>query len=184
MKSAALSQLLLLCLDLQPVFLTAVTDGATVQRRCAFALEAAAGLGVNVVFTEQVPQKLGGTSPELLALAPRAAVFAKNTFSALADAAVRADLKQRGVEHVLLCGLETPVCVYQTALDALAADLQVTLLSDAVGARRTDDARVCVETLVRAGVHVLPAETVFYALLHDAAHPFFKTYTQLVKRHA
>jgi hypothetical protein len=66
-------------------------------------------------------------------------------------------------------------------LDALAAGLQVTLLSDCVAARRPDDARVCMEALVRAGVHVLPSETIFYSLLHDVSNPFFKTYTQLVK---
>lgn len=173
--------LLLLCLDLQPVFIRAIADSAIVQRRCAFAIQAATGLGLPVLFTEQVPQKLGGTAPELLALAPSASVHAKDTFSALADDNIRA--KTRDVEHLLLCGLETPVCVYQTALAALGAGLQVTLLSDAIGARRPDDARVCLDALVRAGVHVLPSESVFYALLHGVQHPFFKAYTQLVKSH-
>lgn len=175
---------LLLCLDLQPLFLRAISEGNRVLRRCEFAVAAAHGLGLPVAFTEQVPQKLGGTAPALLALAPGANAFSKETFSALADEGIRdALLRDRGVEHVLLCGIETPVCVYQTAIDALAAGMQVTLLSDCVGARRENDAAVCLDALVRAGAHVLPAETVFYALLHDASHPFFKTYTQLVKTH-
>lgn len=182
------SNLLLLCLDLQPIFLKAMANPDTVQRRSAFAIHAATGLGIDVLFTEQVPQKLGGTAPELLALAApsatRPVAFPKTSFSAFADPSIRDTIVSRPTEHLLLCGIETPVCVYQTALDALAAGLQVTLLSDAVSARRTDDARVCLEALARAGVHVLPSETVFYALLHDVAHPFFKTYTQLVKAHA
>lgn len=174
----------LLCLDLQPVFLRAIAAGAAVQRRCAFAVAAAGGLGLPVVFTEQAPQKLGGTAPELPPLAPGAAVFGKGTFSALADEGIRrALLHDRGVEHLIICGLETPVCVYQTAIDALAENLAVTILSDAVGARRADDAAACLAALARAGAHVLPSETVFYALLRDTAHPFFKTYTQLVKSH-
>ncbi len=176
---------LLLCIDMQPVFVRAVAEGARVQRRCEFAIAAAGGLGLPVAFTEQVPQKLGGTAPELLSLAPVASVFGKNTFSALADDGIRdALIRDRQVEHLLLCGIETPVCVYQTALGALAADLEVTLFSDCVGARRTDDAQVCLGALARAGVHVLPSESVFYALLHDVKHPFFKAYTQLVKSHA
>ena len=179
------SDLLLLCIDMQPKFVAAISDGANVQRRCGFALAAAHGLALPVAFTEQVPQKLGGTAPALLALAPGAAVWAKETFSALADAAIRdAVLRTRGARHLLLCGIETPVCVYQTAVAALAEGLQVTVLSDAVGARRPDDARACLDALARAGAHVLPAETVFYAMLHDVKHPFFKTYTQLVKSHA
>jgi hypothetical protein len=62
--------------------------------------------------------------------------------------------------------------------------MHVTILSDAVGARRPEDAQVCLDALVRAGAHVLPSETVFYALLHDVGHPFFKAYTKLVKEHA
>ncbi|HVU36023.1 MAG TPA: isochorismatase family protein [Opitutaceae bacterium] len=173
---------LLLCVDLQPVFLRVIADAERLQRRCAFAVAAAHGLGLPVLFTEQVPERLGVTQPELRALAPDARVLGKRTFSALADETIRqAIINETNTEHVLLCGIETSVCVYQTAIAALAAGLEVTILSDAVGARRTDDARICLEALARSGVHVLPAETVFYALLHDAAHPFFKAYTRLVK---
>jgi isochorismate hydrolase len=155
-----------------------------VQRRCSFAIQAGIGLGLQVAFTEQVPQKLGGTLPALLQLVPTPTVFSKTTFSALADSVVRESMISRGIEHVLLCGIETSVCVHQTALDALAAGMQVTLLSDCVAARRPDDARVCIEALVRAGVHVLPSETIFYSLLHDVKHPFFRPYTQLVKTYS
>jgi nicotinamidase-related amidase len=175
---------LLACIDVQPAFVAAMSDGARLLRRCAFALAAARGLGLRVAFTEQVPQKLGATAPALLALAPDAPVYAKHAFSALADDTIRdAWLTTGEVEHLLIIGIETPVCVYQTASAALAAGLQVTVLSDAIDARRPDDAAVCLEALRRAGAHVLPSETVFYALLQDARHPFFKAYTQLVKTH-
>jgi nicotinamidase-related amidase len=175
---------LLLCVDMQPKFVAAITDGAQVRNRCEFAIAASVGLGLPVAFTEQVPQKLGPTASELRQLAPNAPVWAKTTFSALADDAVRDALqRERAVRHILLCGIETPVCVYQTAIAAFAEGLQVTVLSDAVGARRPDDARTCLDALTRSGVHVLPSETVFYSLVHDVAHPFFRDYTRLVKQH-
>jgi nicotinamidase-related amidase len=175
---------LLLCVDMQPKFVAAVLDSLQVQRRCGFAIAAAVGIGVPVAFTEQVPQKLGPTIPELLELAPQASVWSKKTFSALADEGVRdALLRQRDVQHILLCGIETPVCIYQTAIAALADGLQVTVLSDAIGARRAEDARTCLSALARSGAHVLPSETVFYSLLRDVGHPFFRGYTQLVKLH-
>jgi len=183
-SSAPIDDAFLLCVDMQPVFVRAIADGARVQRRCEFAIAAAVGIGVPVGFSEQVPQKLGRTAPELLALAPQANAWPKNTFSALADEGIRdALLRQRAVRHLILCGIETPVCVYQTAIAALADDLHVTVLGDAVGARRTGDASACLDALARAGAHVLPAETVFYALLRDVSHPFFRAYTQLVKAH-
>ena len=177
--------MLLLCVDMQPVFVSAVANGELIRRRCEFAVAAAVGLGVPVGFTEQVPHKLGNTAVELLDLAPQAAVWSKNTFSALADESIRdALLRQRDVQHILLCGIETPICVYQTAIAAIAEGLQVTVLSDAVGARRESDAQACLAALARSGAHVLPAETVFYALLRDVSHPFFRGYTKLVKSHA
>ena len=176
---------LLLCVDMQPKFLAAIPGGASVQRRCEFAVAAAAGIGLPVAFTEQVPEKLGATAPSLLALAPQASVWAKTAFSALGDERIRDTLlQQHKFEHILLCGIETPVCIYQTSIAALAAGLQVTVLSDAIGARREDDAHSCLAALRHQGAHVLPAETVFYAMIQDVAHPYFRAYTQLVKLHA
>ncbi len=177
------SGVLLLCVDLQPTFIKAVADGDALAKRCAFAIEAATGLGIPVVFTEQMPVKLGGTDPKLLKLAPAAPVHAKNTFSVFADDGIRDALRSEDIEHIILCGLETSVCIYQTALGALEANTQVTVLTDAVGARRPADAAACLSSLARNGVHLLPSETIFYSLLHDAAHPFFKEFTKLVKKY-
>lgn len=176
---------LLLCIDLQPTFLDVMPDRGRLVNRCSFAIEAAQALGLPVAFTEQVPQKLGSTEPALLALASRPLQLAKTTFSALADHGIRDALLQgQHADHLLICGLETPVCIYQTAIDALRSDIPVTLLSDCLGARRPDDAAVAIDALQRAGVNVLPSETVFYSMMGDAAHPAFRSFTKLVKSHA
>ena len=182
--SAPPARPLLLVIDLQPALLNALADGARVLRRCVFAVEAARGLGLPILFTEQVPAKLGPTAPELLAQVEQPAVFAKDEFSALANDAVRTAVRASGATHLLLAGIETPVCVFQTARDALAAGLPATLLTDCVGGRRSEDAAAAQRHLARLGAELLPAETVFYALLQSARHPFFRAYTQLVKKYA
>ncbi len=174
---------LLLCVDLQPVFLHALPDGARVQRRTGFAIESARGLGLPVLFTEQMPDKLGRTEPELLARAAPAEAMGKDTFSAFSDDKICRRLQEIGADHLLLCGIETSVCIYQTALAALRSEYEVTILTDCVSARRADDARTAVAALDKAGCHLLPAETVFYAILHDARHPFFRAFTALVKKY-
>ncbi|MDI1337813.1 MAG: isochorismatase family protein [Lacunisphaera sp.] len=174
----------LLCIDLQPAFLAAIPEVQRVHWRCSFALEVARGLGLPVVFTEQVPAKLGHTAADLLALAEKPVVLGKDAFSAFGDKAIAAHFKASGAKHLLVCGIETPVCVYQTARDARQAGYHVTVLVDCVGARRADDATAVLAHLAQAGCSVLPAETVFYALLRDAQHPFFRAYTQLVKKYS
>ena len=181
---APLNGVLLLCVDLQPVFLKAVADGFATARRCSFAIEAATAFGIPVAFTEQMPQKLGATDPELLKLVKHPTVYPKSCFSVFADDGIRDSLRSFDLEHIILCGLETSICIYQTALGALDANVQVTVLTDAVTGRRPDDSRTCLEALSRAGVHLLPSESVFYALLHDAKHPAFKTFNKLVKAYA
>ena len=173
----------LLAIDLQDTLLGMLPPAAAseLRTRAGLAISSATALGIPVLFTEQVPAKLGPTAPALRKLAPDALVFAKHTFSALADKAVLAALRERDIEHILLLGIETPICVYQSALGALAAGFQVTVLSDAIGGRRSDDHAACLAALRHAGVHVLPVETVLYALLHDADHPSFRSIVGLVK---
>lgn len=183
MSQPAAPETFLLVVDMQPVFFPVLAGADVVVKRCALALESACGLGLGIGFTEQVPTKLGPTAPDLLAVAPGAAVWAKTAFSALGDAAVAKALRERGVRRLLLAGIETPVCIYQTAYDALHSGLEVTVLADAVTARRPDDARHALAELARRGAAVLPVETVFYQWLRDANHPFFRDYTKLVKQH-
>jgi len=175
---------LLLCIDMQSVFLAAIPESQRVHWRCSFALEAAKGFALPVVFTEQVPSKLGGTAADLLDLAEKPEALGKDAFSSFGNEKIVARLRAAGTKHLLLCGIETPVCVYQTARDALKAGYQVTVLSDCVGARRAGDAAaVLVHLAHQPGCTVLPAETVFYALLQNARHAFFRDYTALVKKY-
>jgi len=183
-SDSSTSGALLLCVDLQPIFLKEIGDADRIVKRTSFAIEAARTLDVAIAFTEQVPQKLGGTLPELLKLAPKKTPqFGKSTFSALADDGIREALRARKIEHLILCGIETPICVYQTAIDALAQEFQVTLLSDAIGGRRPEDDEPCLRALARAGAYVLPAETIFYAILGGAQHPSFKAFNNAVKKY-
>lgn len=178
-----LTRATLLVLDMQRPFVRAVAEGEQVARRALFAVRAARLFGLRVAFTEQVPAKMGGTLAALLeAGGEDAPVFAKTAFSALKAEGLRDWLNLGGTEHVLLAGVETPICLYQTATEALASDFDVTLLTDAAGARRSADVPPVLDTLRSAGVHCLPTETVFYSVLMDAAAAPFKDFTVLVKQ--
>ncbi len=184
-KSAdILDAVALLVVDMQSSFLDIIEGAAMVVERCGFAIEAARALGLRVLFTEQVPAKLGPTEPRLRALVPNARVFAKSTFSALQAEGLLEYLRRQGIYHLVVAGIEVPVCIYQTALHAVDSDLDVTVLSDCVTGRRLDDCLVTLEALTRAHCHLLPAEAVFYSMLGNAGHPLFPAFNALVKRYA
>jgi len=183
-SSEILDAVALLVVDMQDAFLNVMPDREAVLRRTALAIEAARAFGIKVIFTEQVPAKLGPTHADLLALAPDARVFAKNEFSALLAEGLHDYLRRINVYHLLLAGIETPICIYQTALHAQDNELDVTLLSDCTTGRRPDDCLVVLEALARAECHVLPAETVFYSMLGSSLNPRFAHFTRIVKRYA
>ena len=172
----------LLCIDLQESFLKAIPESEHLLRRCRFALEAAGLLGVSVAATEQIPEKLGTTHPRLTEAWPEnTPVFPKSSFAALEAAGLHRWVEANQIDHLLLVGIEVPICIYQTAVQALGNDLGVTLLSDCVGQRRNEDRAPVFRQLLAMEAHILPAETIFYSLLGSADHPQFRDYTKLVK---
>jgi len=108
-------------------------------------------------------------------------VFHKTSFSALSAPVIEGFLRDNEIYHVLVCGLETPICIYQTALQAVDEDIDATFLADALGCRRTEDSPVALKAIGELGCQVLPSETVFYSLLGGADHPLFQPFTDLVK---
>jgi nicotinamidase-related amidase len=177
--------LALLIVDVQDTFLRALpAAGSPLTRRCAFVAAAAQLLQIPTAFTEQVPVKLGPTNAAVRAAAGSSAkVFGKSAFSALAAEGLGEWLRGQNASHLLIAGLETPICVYLTALDAIAEDYEVTVLADATGGRRPDDFPPVWRLLESAGARLLPSETVFYSILRDATHPQFRDFTALVKQY-
>ncbi|HVU39239.1 MAG TPA: isochorismatase family protein [Opitutales bacterium] len=178
--------LVLLMVDAQDVFLRALpAAGAKLTRRCAFAAAAAKLLGIPIALTEQVPAKLGATNAGVRAAAGNdAPAFAKSEFSAFAAEGLGEWLRKAGATHILIAGLETPICVYLSVLDAVADDFEVTVLTDATGGRRAEDFPPVWRLMESAGARLLPSETVFYSIVRGAAHPRFREFTALVKQYA
>ena len=174
----------LLILDVQDSFLKVIPDSKTFTRRVQFCLEVAQLFGLPILFTEQRPDVLGGTRDEVLDLAPSATRIAKTGFSAFSEPAVSEWTQTNDLDHLLITGLETPICVYQSVLDAIGENLAVTVFSDAVSCRRTEDSAFVFEAFKAQDVHVLPSETVFYSILRDSKHPSFKEFTGLVKKYS
>lgn len=170
---------------MQDGFLKAIPEQDELMRRCSFAVEAANLLGVSIAATEQLPEKLGATNAGLTELLGEdTPVFSKSAFSALEAEGLHRWIEANQIDHLLLIGIEVPICIYQTSVQALGDDLGVTLLSDCVGQRRAQDRESVFQQLLAIDAHILPSETIFYSLLGSADHAKFREYTKLVKSYA
>ena len=175
----------LLLIDFQDGFLNVIPNRENLLKRTCFAIESAALLGCSMIATEQLPEKLGKTNADIMeALPDETLVLAKNSFSAMEAKGLNDWIEQSEIDHLLLLGLETPICIYQTAIQALGEGIGITLLADCIGERRLEDREPAIRQLLAMDAHVLPSETIFYSLIGDSAHHHFRAFTKLVKKYA
>lgn len=166
---------LLAVVDVQERLLPVIPDADTLVARVARLATAARLLGVRCVATEQYPRGLGRTAEGLLPLLP--APGEKLAFSAagcpgLADTG--------GATAVVLCGLETHVCIAQTALDLLARGMTVFIVVDAVASRHAIDRDTALRRLEGAGAIPVTTEAVLFEWCRSAEHPAFQAVRALV----
>ncbi len=173
----------LVVVDVQDKLLAKMPTAADLVRNVAFLLDTAGLLGVPVLATEQYPRGLGPTTEAIARRLP-SSVPEKTAFSCCGADGFLAGLRALPRSQVVLVGMETHVCIAQTAFDLVDAGLKVFLPVDAVSSRFAIDHDTAIRRLERAGVIVTTAEAVAFEWLGDAAHPQFKAVSKLVVERA
>jgi len=170
----------LLVIDVQERLLAQIPDAHGLVRDVGFLIDVAQLLGIPVRATEQYPRGLGPTAEEL---ARRLAADrpAKTAFSACGAPGVMNELRAAGRPSVVLAGMESHVCVLQTALDLLTAEFHVFLPVDAVSSRFRIDHEAALRRLELAGAILTTTETTAFEWLGGAEHPQFKAISNLIK---
>ncbi len=146
-------------------------------------LEAAGTLDVPIVVTEQYPKGLGHTVSEVEHGLEGKDISRseKSTFSCARDEAFLPLIAGKGRRQVILVGMETHVCVYQTAVDLLRAGYSVFVIDDAVSSRYPHNYSSGLRSMVHAGATVFSTETALFSLLKTAGTPEFKKISSLLK---
>lgn len=170
-----------LLVDMQARMMPAIDQAAEITTAAVRMLRAARALKVPITISEHYPSGLGATVPEVLKAAETEPQVEKMTFSVCGDDAARELLKRALRPAVLLMGVETHVCVQQTALDLLEMQMMPFVLADAVSSRRAFDRQVALDRLRAAGAVVTTTESAIFDLLRVAGTPQFKEVLALVK---
>lgn len=165
-------------IDVQTKLLPLIQEPDIVCWNIIRLLKGAAGLGVHTAATEQYPEALGGT---IDALKPHISqAYPKRAFSCAAVEPLVAELKTQGLTKVLLAGLETHICVQQTALDMLAEGHDVFLAADAMQSRTPLDHRIALDRVSAAGGVITTTESILFEWCRIAEGPRFKLIQSLV----
>ena len=168
---------LLMLIDLQARLVPAIGEGAAVVENARRLVVAAGLLGIPMIFTEQNPQKLGATVPELAAK-PHPLVH-KMCFDALATPNFPFGLLDG--RSVILAGCEAHVCVLQTALGLTERGARAFVVADAIGSRRSSDKEAAIRRLERHGAEIVTTEMVLFEWLETAENPYFREISKLIR---
>ncbi|MGH6948867.1 MAG: hydrolase [Kiloniellales bacterium] len=171
----------LLAVDLQRKLAPAIADRAGIIDNARRLLSAARLLEVPAVVSEQYPQGLGGTLPELAGLLPAEGALAKLSFSCLGEPGFRERLEASGRTQIVVFGMEAHVCVLQTVMELIEAQQQVFVVVDACGSRQPRNAAVGLERMAHAGAVLVTTEMVLFEWLRRAGTDRFKQILPLIK---
>ena len=169
----------LLVVDAQEKLLALIPGHDRIVWNIRRLLDAAAALGVPIAGTEQYPDKLSSTVPVLKERIGRAPD--KLAFSACVCGEIFERWRADSIFRVLVCGIETHVCVMQTALDLVAAGFEPYVAVDAVGARYAIDHETALRRMESAGVVLTTTEAAMFEWCRTAEDPQFKKISALAK---
>lgn len=169
--------------DIQEKFRPIISGYPAVIDTSARMIKAAGVLGLPVVATEQYPSALGPTVAELKSVLPHdTPIFSKKLFSMLVpELKDLLTTRHSHINQVLLCGIETHICVLQTTLDLIDNGYQVHVLVDAVSSQRPFDRAVALQRLSQVGAYLCTSEMCMFQLAKDASNPLFKQISNLAK---
>jgi nicotinamidase-related amidase len=168
----------LVLIDVQEKLMPLVQNTQAVLARCQWLLRLAKDLSVPLLVSEQYPRGLGITVEPLASLISRCNVVEKLQFSCFKAQEFEQQLQSLQKKQMVLIGIETHVCVLQTALDLQQAGYEVFVVVDAVSSRFELDYRYGLKRMKQNGVHLITAEMVFFEWIGQAGTPEFKALSQ------
>ncbi|VDN60752.1 unnamed protein product [Dracunculus medinensis] len=176
-RVSAADSVLFIC-DMQEKFRLNIKYFPQITTVCRRMIEAANMLGMKIIATEQYPQGLGHTVEELELQKYQIPIFEKKKFTMCIQPVN--EILSSSTRSVILCGIETHICIFHTALDLLEKNIAVHVVADAVSSRSQVDRLFGLRQMERAGAILTTSECVILGLLKGADHPKFREVQKII----
>ncbi|AWK06205.1 hydrolase [Flavobacterium crocinum] len=138
-------------------------------------------LSVPIIYLEQNPNGLGNTVPELEKLLANQKAIEKYTFNAFENEEFQQTVLKANKKQWLVCGIETHICVYQTAMGLLAHNFEVEIVADCVSSRSKESVDLALQKMQQKGINLTNVEMCLYELVKDSRNENFKAILNLIK---
>ncbi|WP_352420590.1 isochorismatase family protein [Proteiniborus sp.] len=171
---------ILMIIDIQERLVSAMKYGKKVIDNTNILISAAQKLDIPIIGTEQYPKGLGKTVPEISANINTAQLYEKISFSGYTEE-VKSVLNELGRKKVIITGMETHVCVFQTVRDLIDNGYQVFVVEGGVCSRTKENYQNGLFLMDKMGATIINTETILFDLLKVSGTPVFKELSKLIK---
>ena len=173
---------ILVVIDVQGKLAELVHDRNKTYENICGLIQTARTLDVPILWTEQVPEKIGATIPEIAQALSGAESISKASFSCCGEKLFMKSLRALKRRQIVLTGIETHVCVYQTASDLLKKKYAVSVIADCVSSRSVQQTLIALDHIRSLGGNIMTMEMLSCAWLKTAENPAFKAVLSLMKK--
>lgn len=172
---------LLLIIDIQDRLFQAMSVEVqnVLKKNCSILLQTAKEFNIPLIITEQYRKGLGETIPDLKNIMTASANLEKIHFNCMKDEEIKKAVIAAGKKTVIVTGIESHICVLQTALSLITEGFKVIITSDGVASRRKEDWKAALSILSEAGALIYPTETIAFMILEKSGTPEFKKISPL-----
>ncbi len=169
----------LLIIDIQEKIIKPIFNNDSIIKNVKKLINAYQILEENIFVSEQNPLKLGATIPELL---PKAGYkkIEKMDFSLANIQEFLKELKNKKITNLIVCGIETHICIQQTVLDCLQKGFEVILISDAMSSRNRVDHEIALQRMIQMGAILTTTESIIFELCKTANREEFKEIRKII----
>ena len=174
-------QTVLLVIDVQGKLCQLMDEKEKLIKNIHAVIKGAKIFGIPILWTEQVPEKVGNTIPEIAKLLKPLQPIEKVSFSCFPNRRFKESLSTLNRKQILVVGIEAHVCVYQTVADLIAQGYEVQVVCDAISARSSEHKRIALEQMKQLGAGWTSGEMIICELLKTSADVQFKEILQLIK---
>ncbi len=170
-----------LIIDIQERLLPAMEENETLLKNCKVLIEGLQELNVPLLVTQQYTKGLGETVEPIRSIIKDFNPIEKKDFSCCDEQTVASQLKEKEAKNVIICGIESHVCVLQTAIDLKAEGYNPVVIMDCVSSRSFDNVDLAAERFRYEGIMMTSYESILFELTRSAAATEFKAISKLVK---
>jgi nicotinamidase-related amidase len=168
-------------IDIQEKLLPHIHEGDNILQNCLKLIEGLQILSIPIIITQQYTKGLGSTIPSIIQKFSEFTYIEKISFSCYEEPAFAEKVLSLGKANILLCGIESHVCVLQTCLDLLNAGLIPVVIEDCVSSRKPNDKRIAIERMRQEGARISTLESLLFELTRCAGNEIFKNISRIIK---